>query len=223
MNKSNVSKILWEDLGEICKVSRKQLTLVSVLIGVLLFLLNTFLGVSFYAGNFSDTLKDKLGMYFYIKDTPGQESQTYTEIMTLQDELKSKHLTVMFSSKEEALTFLEKKIPNVVENFQKYGINNPLPATLYVMFRNQSQYESLKSIIIKHKDIILNIKDIDPDKTLQQQENRVLTIINFSNFIQVLSYSIIALLGIISLSFVIFLLRNMFDTFSADFKIKKIL
>ena len=89
MQKTNVSKVLWEDLGEIFKVSWYQLGLVSILIGVLLFLLNAFLGVSLYAGQFSDTLKDKLGMYFYIKDIPGQENETYTQIIALQDELKT--------------------------------------------------------------------------------------------------------------------------------------
>lgn len=89
MQKGNVSKILREDLGEIFKVSRYQLGLVSILIGVLLFLLNTFLGVGLYAGQFSDTLKDKVGMYFYIKDTPGKESETYTEIIAVKDELKA--------------------------------------------------------------------------------------------------------------------------------------
>lgn len=129
----------------------------------------------------------------------------------------------MFSSKDDALNFLEKKIPDVVNNFQKYGITNPLPATLYVMFRNEGQYESLKTIILKHKDIILNIKDIDPDKSLAQQENRVLTIINFTNFLQGLAYGIIILLGIIILTFVAFLLRNVFDKFAYDFKVKKML
>jgi cell division protein FtsX len=89
----------------------------------------------------------------------------------------------------------------VVGNFEKYGISNPLPATLYVMFRNQSQYEDLKAVILKHKDIILNIKDVDPDKSLQQQENRVLTIINLSNFVVRISYVIIAILLAMIISF----------------------
>lgn len=223
MQKGDISKVFWEDLTAIFKVSGYQLGLVSILIGVLLFLLNTFLWVSLYAGQFSDTLKDKLGMYFYIKDIPGQESQTYTEIIQMQDELKSQWLKTMFSSKEDALGFLEKKMPDVVGNFEKYGIDNPLPATLYVMFKNESQYQHLKSIVLTHKDIILNIKDVDPDKNLQQQENRVLTIINFTNFLQRLSYSIIVFLALTILTFVAFLLRSIFDKFAYDFKVKKIL
>ncbi|MEI8008564.1 MAG: hypothetical protein WCI00_04000 [bacterium] len=67
----------------------------------------------------------------------------------------------MFSSKDDALAFLQKKIPDVVSNFQKFGINNPLPATLYVMFDSDTKYEALKTLIIQNKDIILNTKDID--------------------------------------------------------------
>ena len=134
---------------------------IGVLIGFLLFLLNIFLGLGLYAHQFSGQLKDKLGMYFYIKETPGQEEQTYKDIILMKDELQSQGLKVMFSSKDDALAFLQKKIPDVVDNFQKFGISNPLPATLYVMFSSDSEYTALKTVILNHKDIILNIKDID--------------------------------------------------------------
>lgn len=225
MQKSNLSTILWKDFLEIFKISKYQLIFVSALIGVLLFLLNSFLGVSLYTNNFSDWLKDRLWMYFYIKEAPGKESETYTEIMTLKDKLQAEWLEILFSSKEDALGFLEKKIPNVVENFQKYGIENPLPATLYVMFKNKDQYEDLKEIIIQHKDLILNIKDIDtdPGKSLQQQENRMLTFINFTNFIQTVSWSIIWLLSVIILTLMWFLLHSVYEKFHNDFKLKKML
>jgi len=122
-------------------------------------------------------------MYFYIKEDTTQTNEIYKKVITLKDELEAKGLKVMFSSKDDALAFLQKKIPDVVSNFQKFGIENPLPATLYVMFDSDSKYESLKTIILKNKDIILNTKDIDAGSTLKQQENRVLTIINLSNFV----------------------------------------
>lgn len=109
----------------------------------------------------------------------------------MKDELQSKGLKVMFSSKDDALAFLQKKIPDVVDNFQKFGISNPLPATLYVMFSSDSEYTILKTVILNHKDIILNVKDIDAGSTIKQQENRILTVINMSNFIVVSSYCII--------------------------------
>lgn len=160
-----------------------------------------------YANKFTGELKDRLGMYFYIKDNietsslSGSDTQIYKRVISLKDELESQGLKVMFSSKDDALSFLEKKIPDVVDNFQRFGIENPLPSTLYVMFDSDSKYESLKTIIIKNKDIILNTKDIESGSTLKQQENRVLTIINLSNFVVGLSYVIITILLLIILSF----------------------
>lgn len=229
MLKSSLSKIFKQDLTHLLKTSRTNVIGVSIFIGFLLFLLNIFLGISLYAHQFTGDLKERLGMYFYIKDISpspertGSDTEIYKRVIALKDELESKGLKVMFSSKDDALAFLQKKIPDVVSNFQKFWIENPLPSTLYVMFDSDSKYESLKTIITKNKDIILNIKDLDTGSTLKQQENRVLTIINLSNFIIGLSYVIIAILLFIILAFLGFLLKNIFHTFHRELEVKKIL
>jgi len=132
-------------------------------------------------------------------------------------------LTVSFASKDDALSFLQKKVPDVVANFQKFGIENPLPATLYVMFSTDAQYEAMKKVIIKHKDIILNVKDVDSGANIKQQENRILTTINFSNMIVVVAYSIIVLILIIVFSFLRFLLKTIFSSLHKEFEVKKLL
>lgn len=223
MLKNSLSKIFKQDLAHLLKTSRTNVFSVSIFIGFLLFLLNIFLWVWLYANQFTGELKDKLGMYFYIKEDTTQSNEIYKRVITLKDELESKGLEVTFSSKDDALAFLQKKIPDVVSNFQKFGIENPLPATLYVMFDSDSKYEALKTIIIKNKDIILNTKDLDAWSTLKEQENRVLTIINLSNFIVGLSYVIIAILLFIIIAFLWFLLKNIFHTFHRELEVKKIL
>ena len=223
MLKNSLSKIFKHDLSSLLKTSWTNVLWVSIFIWFLLFLLNIFLWISLYSHQFTGDLKDRLGMYFYIKEDTTQTNEIYKKIITLKDELESKWLKVMFSSKDDALAFLQKKIPDVVSNFQKFGIDNPLPATLYVMFDSDNKYESLKTIILKNKDIILNTKDIDTWSTLQQQENRVLTIINLSNFVIGLSYVIIAILLLIILSFLGFLLKNIFHTFHRELEVKKTL
>lgn len=223
MLKNSLSKIFKHDLNALIKSSWTNVLWVSIFIGFLLFLLNIFLWVSLYANQFTGELKDRLGMYFYIKEDTTQSNEIYKKVITLKDELEAKGLKVMFSSKDDALAFLQKKIPDVVTNFQKFGIENPLPATLYVMFDNDSKYESLKTIILKNKDIILNTKDIDAWSTLKQQENRVLTIINLSNFVVGLSYLIIAILFAIIIAFLWFLLKNIFHAFHRELEVKKIL
>ncbi len=223
MLKKSLTKIFKNDLSSLLKTSWKNVLGVSIFIGFLLFLLNIFLWISLYANQFTGELKDRLGMYFYIKETTDETNDTYKRVITLKDELEAKGLKVMFSSKDDALAFLQKKIPDVVNNFEKFGIDNPLPATLYVMFDSDSKYESLKTIILANKDIILNTKDIDAWSTLKQQENRVLTIINLSNFVVGLSYVIIAILFLIIVSFLWFLLKNIFHTFHRELEVKKIL
>ncbi len=224
MLKSSLSKMFPHNLSTILKTSWTNIFGVSIFIGFLLFLLNIFLGVSLYSHQFTGQLKDRLGMYFYIKDMSGyQQTDISKRIITLKDQLETQWLRVMFSSKDDALAFLQKKIPDVVNNFQKFGIDNPLPATLYVMFDSNSKYESLKTIILQNKDIILNTKDVEVGSTLKDQENRVLTIINLSNFVVGLSYLIIAILLAIILSFIGFLLKNIFHTFHRELEVRKIL
>lgn len=218
-----LTKIFKQDLSHLFKNSWTNIIGVSVFIWFLLFLLNVFLGVSLYANQFTGELKDRLGMYFYIKEIPGEEAETYKRVIELKDQLENKKLKVMFSSKDDALAFLEKKIPDVVSNFSKFGIDNPLPSTLYVMFDSDSKYESLKTIITENKDIILNTKDLDTWTTLKQQENRVLSIINLSNFIVWLSYGIIAILLIMIVAFLWFLLKNIFYDFHKELEVKKML
>ncbi len=224
MLKNSLKKIFKQDLAHLFKTSWANIVGVGIFIWFLLFLLNIFLGVSLYANTFTGELKERLGMYFYIKDIPDQETETYKRVINLKDQLEAKGLKVMFSSKDDALAFLEKKIPDVVSNFSKFGIDNPLPSTLYVMFDNDSKYESLKTIILENKDIILNTKDLINDgSTIKQQENRVLSIINLSNFVVGISYMIIAILFFIIIAFLWFLLKNIFHTFHRELEVKKIL
>lgn len=211
------------EITRVIKTSRKQLLWTSFLIWFLLFLLNIFLAWSLYASKFSDTIKEKLGLYFYIKNTEENKDLTYKQVIQLKDELEGNWLEVMFSSQEDAFKFLEKKFPDIIDNFKKFWINNPLPSTLYVMFKDEWEYNILRNTIIKYKDIILNIKDIDEGSTIKQQENRVLTLINFSNFIQWSLYVVILIISIIIFTFLVFLLNSIFKSFSKELAIKKIL
>lgn len=134
-------------------------------------------------------------MYFYIKDDTSTESITYKKVITLQGDLSKQGIKSTFSSKDDAIAFLEKKIPDVMENFTSFGVDNPLPSTLYVMFRDKAQYEQLKTTLVNYKDIILNIKDID--NGIQQQENRTLSLINLMNFIEIVVITVVVILVLV--------------------------
>ena len=216
-------KLFWDDIKSIFKAYRAQMIWISVLSGFLLFLLNILIGVSFYGNTFNDSLRDKLGMYFYIKDVPEKEEQIYKQVMDLKEKLQAEGLQVSFSTKEDALNLLEKRLPDLTGSFEKFWISNPLPATLYVTFQDQSQYTTLQQIMNENKNIILNIQDLSQIENLQKQENRMLNVIKLSNFVQALSWTLIFVIAAVIVSFAVFFLRGIFTTFRNDIQVKKLL
>lgn len=114
-------------------------------------------------------------------------------------------------------------MPDVISNFKKFDIENPLPATLYVLFKTEDQYAALRSTILEYKDIILNVKDINKTSTLKQQENRVLTILNFTRFLQMISYVLIVVLSGIIVVLLVFLLGQIFQLSRSKIELQKVL
>ena len=102
-------------------------------------------------------------------------------------------------------------------------MTNPLPATLYVTFSDKSQYNTLQSVMLENKDIILNIQDLDQVENLEEQENRIVNVIKLSNFVQVLAISLVVVIAAVILSFAIFFLRTIFNAFWNDIQVKKLL
>lgn len=109
----------------------------------------------------------------------------------MQQDLKNSNIQFKFYDKDVAYGTLQKKIPDIVKTFGKYGIKNPLPATMYIIVNNTSQYDGMKSVVAKYADIIINNEDINQSKSYQEQRQRVINIINLSNFITILSYSLV--------------------------------
>ena len=93
---------------------------------------------------FADSVKNKLGIYFYIKDIPDQKDQIYSKLIKMQEDLKNSKIESKFYDKDIAYSTLQKKIPDIVKTFSKYGIKNPLPATMYIIVNNTSQYDIMK-------------------------------------------------------------------------------
>ncbi len=215
--------LLEKDINRLLKYHRKQLLGMWIIIWFLLFLLNIFVGITSYTNWLSDTLKEKLWIYFYIKDDPAIQNTNYKRIMDLQKNLQDKWFKVSFSSKDDAMKFLEKKIPDIGESFEKFWINNPLPSTLYVMFTSNKEYETLRKIIIQYKDIILNIQDIPQENTIKQQENRILNIINVNNFVITTSVIIVIFLILIIFTFLGYQSKFMSIYFKKNIEIKKLL
>lgn len=85
-------------------------------------------------------------------------------------------MRVRYLSKDDAMKSVERKLPSVLDSFEKYGIKNPLPATVYILFNTTQDYEKLKAVITLYQDIIANRDDISKiGQDIKKQESRILT------------------------------------------------
>ena len=190
-----------KNLRSMLHASWLQTIVTTVLVSFLLLLLNILGVLSHGAGALGDEVKSKLGMYFYLDEAPDQESEVYASTITLMDQLEQAGLRVEFYSKEDAIELLESRLPNVIKNFEEYGIDNPLPPTLYVMFDNEDQYDSLKNIIADYQHIIVNLDDLTDGITFAEQERTVANVISMTNFLQFASYFLICVLVVVIVTY----------------------
>ena len=218
-----LSKPFVDDVKSIFRCYRWQMIWISVLSGFLLFLLNILIWVSMYGNTLNSSLNDKLWMYFYLNDEVENETKLYKQVMQLKDRLEREGLTVNFLTKEDAMDFMMKRLPELTWSLEKFWITNPLPATLYVTLPSISKYETLKEVMQENKDIIMNIQDVEQDDNLKSQNNRIKNVIRLSNFVQILSVSLVIILAAAVLSFSIFFLNSIFTRFWPDIQVKKLL
>ncbi len=215
--------LLREDIKKIFSKSFKRIIAVSIFMSFLFYLFNIFSWLSIKSNDINEVITNKVGIYFYIKDDIKTPDEIFKRVLNIKDELNKHWIISEFSSKDDAFNYLENKVPDITKNFDKFGIENPLPSTLYVMFKNQKEYNKMKDIIVNNKDIILNIKDIDVWASLVQQENRSLRILKITDTIKTSFYLIVIMLWVIIIFFTQHLLRHFFNNFYEEIEIKKLL
>ena len=66
-----------------------------------------------YGNTLNDSLRDKLGMYFYLNDDVEAQSQSYKQVILLKDRLEDAGLQVKFLTKEDAMDFMNKRLPEL--------------------------------------------------------------------------------------------------------------
>ena len=163
-------------------------------------------------------MKDKLGIYIYLNDVSSAEK----DAINIKTALEEKGLKVSYTSKDDALNFVEKRVPDLTDTFKKYNLTNPLPSTLYINYSNQDEFLIIKEILEANKDKILNLSDVN-DNAIKTQEKRVLNVINLSNFLQNFAYFVVISILLTVIAFAIFFLRTIFSHFNWDIQAKKLL
>jgi len=168
-------------------------------------------------------VQEKLWVYFYLDDTVWSKDAVYAQAIELMNVLETEWLEVTFFSKEDAFGLLAKRLPDVIGSLERYNIANPLPPTLYVLFDNQEEYESMKTIISSYDNTIINLDDVTAGMAFGDQEQRIAKVINMMNLMKYLSWFLIGITVLIIVAFLLYAIRINFFRFHKQIEVEKLL
>ncbi len=202
-----------------------QILMMSWVFALLLMFLHIFVLAAKMTSHAAEGIRERLWVYFYIKDavqagTWVSQEEISSKVMKFKDELESGGVKVTYFSKEEALQNLQKRLPNMVKSFDDYGIENPLPVTLYATFRDQEQYDYVMSIKDKYTDIILLNTQNDESK---EQFDRNARVINVLKVLQYFFTFIIAACVVVILLFLGMIIKTKFIAMQETIHVQKLL
>jgi len=210
----SVSKQIW-------KIMRGRLVAIMSIIGVLLFLCTVFFVWNTHVENISDQVREKLGIYLYLDDDSETEALVTAKALEMVQEFDAIGVSAQFYTKEDAFSVLEKKLPDVTADLEKYGISNPLPPTLYIVFKDEQERVKIKDIVLTNQDVIQNAQDIDsPWFSFAEQERRVVDVLNVVNVTSLSIIFLLTFLGAIVIGLILFLMESLYDRFYTDVEVK---
>jgi len=197
------------------------------LLSFLVFFLNILFSLTAWVYSFSQDARNKLGIYLYFKewDKPEDIQKTYELIIDMKTRLENNWIKVIYLSKEKAIKTLSKRLPKIIQNFEKYGIKNPIPPTMYIIFKSENQYKIVRKIVTdpKYSSIILNISDIWTENSYKKQEQIVSKTIEFTNFLVKFYVFLSVVLVLIILWFIMLILKLSFYNFYAQIEVEKLI
>lgn len=109
----------------------KMLSLATIFVtGTILFIFNIILAVNFIAQDSLNNLSKKIDITVYLKETTTiEQSQKIIQELSGIEGIEK----VDFTSKEEALKQIKTTHPGIALAFEKYSLENPLPASLNII------------------------------------------------------------------------------------------
>ncbi len=197
----------------------------SFVFALLLMFLHGFILAATLTWHAAQGVKEKLWVYFYMKDatqmwTGVTQEQLSSRIVKFKDELEKGGVAVTYYSKDDALANLQRRLPNMVKNFDQYGIENPLPVTLYVTFQDQQQYDFVMEAKKWYEDMLL----AGPSGgNTEQQFTRNARVINVLHVLQFFFVFIIIACVVVILVFLSMIIKTKFTAMQHTINVQKLL
>lgn len=202
--------------------SRKKFLAVTGILSFLLFFITLLVLLRHNTEQFATALQSQLGLYLYVKES-ASSGDLAQKVQTFQTAIQSQGLQVTYLNKDQALSQFSKRLPSISESFEKYGIKNPLPSTLYISFSSQQQYDSVRTMLVSYEDVFEMGESTQLDKSFSDQQYRVSQVINLIQTMRYAMIFLILVLAAIVISFLYFTMRVVFFQFQKQLEIEKLL
>ncbi len=127
----------------------KVLSIATIFVmGIIIFIFNIIMAINFIANDSLINLSQKVDLVVYLKETTSfQESQNLTDDLNRIGGVNE----VIYTSKEEALQQLKLTHPDLTLAFEKYGLGNPLPASLNIKTIHPKYHKSVAEFLEQEK------------------------------------------------------------------------
>lgn len=205
-------KSIYLNCTYLLRYRRSFFLLASFIVSFLILLVNILWLFYYNTVVFWDLIQERLGLYFYIRDDKIWSSETSKSIEWIKYEMESKWIKVEYISKDNALSQLSNKLPNISKSLETYNIENPLPSTLYIRFSDAKQYDIIKNEILKYQELFVDSEN-KFHQTYSQQQFRILQVISMIKTVRLWVVLLWSMIFVIIFSFLYTGIKLVFSQF----------
>jgi cell division protein FtsX len=206
-----------QTIAQMFRVGWKQSLVASFIVLCLLLLVHILSVLARNAWKTSLDVQQQLGVFIYLRDDAAEEG------VKLLEEMKQAGLTTTFFSKDDAFRLLAKKLPDVLDQLSVYGIDNPLPPTVYIVYRNQEQYEAMKSIVGRYDSIISTLDNLSLSSSFEEQTRRASRLVTMMHVIFALCILLIVWVVVMIGMVISYIVTNFFYRFQQQVELTSLL
>ncbi len=206
-----------QTIGQMFRVWWKQSLIASFIVLCLLLLTHILSILAWNAWKTSLDVQSQLWVFLYLRDDATERG------VKLIEEMKQAGLTTTFFSKDDAFRLMAKKLPDVLDQLSAYGIENPLPPTIYIVYKNQEQYESMKSIVGRYDDVISTLDNVSLKSSFEEQTRRASRLVTMMYVLFALCltliWGVIVMIGMV----ISYIVTNFFYRFQQQIELTSLL
>ncbi|MBT3865051.1 FtsX-like permease family protein [Candidatus Peregrinibacteria bacterium] len=151
--------------------------------GIIIFIFNIILAINFITESSLESLSEKVDLVLYLKESTTTEQ---TQQILNETKLLDGVVSINYTSKSDALTKIKSLYPNIYHSFEKYKLQNPLPASVSIKTKSPTYHEEIQNYL-KGSKLSMHISNME-ENTSQTQDAGIISSVT-KNLEKVTSFS----------------------------------